>query len=184
MSTLAHVIASGLRHQAITWTDVDLSSVRSRDIYPRVISHKMLSIFILDTSLKITNLRSQLHLPGANKLNSTIQLKDNVHSTHLMFWFGLILINFLSFGITMASQWAQWCLNSSASWLLTQTFIQAQIKENIKALHHWPFCREFTGDQWIPAQMASNAENASHLITSSWDYFIGTRAIMWLSWCW
>ena len=28
----------------------------------------MLNIFILDTSLKITNLRSQLRLPGANEL--------------------------------------------------------------------------------------------------------------------
>ena len=45
------------RHQAITWTNVDLSSVRSCGIYLRTISfsHEMLSIFILDTSLKITN---------------------------------------------------------------------------------------------------------------------------------
>ena len=45
------------------------------------------------------------------------------------------------------------CLKSPASRLFTQTFIQAQIKENIKALRHWPLCGEF------PAQMASNAEN-------------------------
>ena len=30
------------------------------------------------------------------------------------------------------------------------TFIQAQIKENIKAPRHWPLCGEFTGDSWIP----------------------------------
>ena len=30
------------------------------------------------------------------------------------------------------------------------TFIQAQIKENIKAPRHWPLCGEFTGDRWIP----------------------------------
>ena len=29
-------------------------------------------------------------------------------------------------------------------------FIQAQIKENFKAPHHWPLCGEFTGDRWIP----------------------------------
>ena len=34
--------------------------------------------------------------------------------------------------------------------LLTQPFIQAQIKENIKAPRHWPLCGEFTGDRWIP----------------------------------
>ena len=32
----------------------------------------------------------------------------------------------------------------------TQPIIQAQIKENIKAPCHWPLCREFTGDRWIP----------------------------------
>ena len=27
---------------------------------------------------------------------------------------------------------------------------KAQIKENIKALRHWPLCGEFTGNRWIP----------------------------------
>ena len=45
--------------------------------------------------------------------------------------------------------------------IVTQQFIQAQIKENIKALRHWPLWGEFTGDRWIPAQRASNAENVS-----------------------
>ena len=30
--------------------------------------------------------------------------------------------------------------------------MQAQIKENIKALRHRPFLGEFTGDRWIPLQ--------------------------------
>ena len=47
--------------------------------------------------------------------------------------------------------------------MFTQPFIQAQIKENIKAPRHWPLCGEVTGDRWIPAQMASNAENVSIL---------------------
>ena len=34
-------------------------------------------------------------------------------------------------------------------------------QKNIKAPRHWPLCVEFTGDRWIPAQMASNAENVS-----------------------
>ena len=33
--------------------------------------------------------------------------------------------------------------------LLNHLF-KAQIKENIKALRHWPLCREFTGGWWIP----------------------------------
>ena len=34
--------------------------------------------------------------------------------------------------------------------MFTQPFIQAQIKENIKAPRHWPLWGEFTGDRWIP----------------------------------
>ena len=33
---------------------------------------------------------------------------------------------------------ARWRLKSPASRLFTQPFIQAQVKENIKAPHHWP----------------------------------------------
>ena len=39
--------------------------------------------------------------------------------------------------ITMTSQWAWWRLRSRASWLFTQPFIQAQIRESIKALRHF-----------------------------------------------
>ena len=53
------------------------------------------------------------------------------------------------------------CLKSPASRLFTQSFIQAQIKENIKAPHHWPLYGEFTGTGEFPAQRASNAENGS-----------------------
>ena len=52
--------------------------------------------------------------------------------------------------ITVTSQWVQWRLKSSASRLFTQPFIQAQIKESIKAPRHWPLWGEFTGDRLIP----------------------------------
>ena len=45
---------------------------------------------------------------------------------------------------------ARWRLKSPALPLFTQPFIQAQIKENIKAPHHWPLYGEFTGDRQIP----------------------------------
>ena len=63
--------------------------------------------------------------------------------------------------ITLTSQWPRWCLKSPASRLFTQSFIRAQIKENIKAPHHWPLCGEFTRTGEFPAQRASNAENVS-----------------------
>ena len=63
--------------------------------------------------------------------------------------------------ITMTSQWPPWRLKSPASTLFTQSLIQAQIKENVKAPRHWPLCREFTGTGEFPAQRACNAENVS-----------------------
>ena len=63
--------------------------------------------------------------------------------------------------ITLTSQWPRWRLKSPASRLFTQTFIQTQIKENIKAPRHWHLCGEFTGTGEFPAQRASNAENVS-----------------------
>ena len=51
--------------------------------------------------------------------------------------------------ITLTSWLAWWRLKSPASRL----FVQAQIKENIKALCHWPLWGEFTGDRWIPLTM-------------------------------
>ena len=57
----------------------------------------------------------------------------------------------------------QWRLNgrlkSPASRLFTQPFIQAHIKENIKAPRHWPLCGEFPSE--FPAQMTRDAENVS-----------------------
>ena len=34
--------------------------------------------------------------------------------------------------------------------IVSQPFIQAQIKENINTVRHWPLLGEFTGDRWIP----------------------------------
>ena len=34
--------------------------------------------------------------------------------------------------------------------LFAQQYVQAQIKENIKAPRHWPLWGEFTGNRWIP----------------------------------
>ena len=40
--------------------------------------------------------------------------------------------------ITMTSYWVRWRLKSPVSRLFAQPFVQAQIKENIKAPRHWP----------------------------------------------
>ena len=57
----------------------------------------------------------------------------------------------------------------TASRLFTQSFIQTQIKENIKAPRHWPLCGEFTGDRWIPHTNDQLRGKCFHLMTSSWN---------------
>ena len=53
----------------------------------------------------------------------------------------------------------RWRFKSPESQLLAQSCVQAQIKENLKALRHWPLWGEFTGARWIPRTKASNADN-------------------------
>ena len=45
--------------------------------------------------------------------------------------------------------------------IVYSTVYWGAIKENSKALRHWPLCRDFIGDRRISAQMASNVENVS-----------------------
>ena len=40
-------------------------------------------------------------------------------------------------------------------------------KKNIKASRHWPLCREFTGDRWIPRTKGQLRGKCFHLMTSS-----------------
>ena len=54
-----------------------------------------------------------------------------------------------------------WGLKSPASRLLTQSFVQAQIKENTNAPRQYPLWGEFPSDRWIPRTKASYAEYVS-----------------------
>ena len=57
-------------HQAITWTNVDLSSVRSSGIHLRAILQEIPQPSVNEISLKITYLKFCSNLPGADELNS------------------------------------------------------------------------------------------------------------------
>ena len=71
--------------------------------------------------------------------------------------------------ITVTSLWALWPLESLASPLFTQPFIQEQIKENINAPRYWPLCGDFTGDRLIPRTNGQLRRKCFHKMTSSWD---------------
>ena len=69
-STLAQVMAYFWRHQAITWTNADWSSVKSNDIHIRAISQEMPQPSIIKIYLKITCLKFHSNFPAANALTS------------------------------------------------------------------------------------------------------------------
>ena len=74
MATWIYVtIGSG---NATTWTNVDLSSVRSSGIYQRAISQETPQPLIIKVNLKINDLKSYSNLPGANELSGRRRMKE------------------------------------------------------------------------------------------------------------
>ena len=67
------------RHQVITWTNVDWSSVKSSDIHIRAISHEMPQSSITKICLKITCLKFHSNFPGANELSKTCSSPGQHH---------------------------------------------------------------------------------------------------------
>ena len=72
------------RHQAITWTNVDLSSVMSNGIHLRAILQEIPQSSVTKISLKITYLKCCSNLPGANELmwNITTRTVCPINYTH------------------------------------------------------------------------------------------------------
>ena len=64
--------------------------------------------------------------------------------------------------ITVTSQWA-WSLKSPASRLFVLQFFQAQIKENIKAPHHWPSTQYVEYISYVLFHCAGCSSAISHL---------------------
>ena len=62
---LAHVTVVAWRHQAITWNNVDLSSMRPKDIHLNMISLGISQPSIVKMNLKITKLKFLLKSPSS-----------------------------------------------------------------------------------------------------------------------
>ena len=73
------------RHQAITWTSVYASSVRSSDIQWRAISQKIPQPSIIKSSLSITYLKLHSNTPGGNGLINKANLRALIAVTSLNF---------------------------------------------------------------------------------------------------
>ena len=72
-----HILRVAWWHQAITQTNLDLSSVKSWGIHIRAISLEMLKIYIIDMCLKIIYLKLHPHLPGINGLTSCLCVMES-----------------------------------------------------------------------------------------------------------
>ena len=81
-STLAHIGA--VRQQAITWTNVDLSSVRPSDIHQRAFSQELPQPSISKISSKITYPKFHSNLPGSNELRVKLVWHDGYIFTEQM----------------------------------------------------------------------------------------------------
>ena len=81
-STLAQAMACYLTAPTITWTNIDLSLLRSSDIHLRAISLEISLPSVTKISLKIIFLIFYWNLPGANELSSWYKtsLTGRVHS--------------------------------------------------------------------------------------------------------
>ena len=53
-------------------------------------------------------------------------------------------------GITVTALMSATTSQITGVLIVYQPLVQAQIKENVKTLRHWPLCGEITGDWWIP----------------------------------
>ena len=51
--------------------------------------------------------------------------------------------------------------------IISCRLFKSQMKENIKAPYHWPLCREFTGNRWIPRTKDQLRKKCFHLMMSS-----------------
>ena len=79
------------RHQAITWTNVDLSSVRLSDIHLRASSQEIPQPSITEFIWKIKDLKFHSDFPGANELNQ-----------FSVTWVNLVII------MSAESSWSTW----------------------------------------------------------------------------
>ena len=96
-----------------------------------------------------------------------------------------VLNRLMDVGILKISSYGMWCFSLIIGWLqwrhdkrdgvsnhqphdfFTQPFIQAQIKENMKAPRHWTLWGEFTDHRWIPRTTGQSRGKCFHLMTSS-----------------
>ena len=116
-------------------------------------------LFVHNHSNAEQSTNNELVMHCAERSNYTIP--QTIRLEPMRHWSQRMSISPIDHYITVTSKWARWRLKSPASPLFTQTFIQAQIKENIKAPRHFSSGGEFIGHRLIPRTKTNNAGNVS-----------------------
>ena len=114
----------------------------------QIMRHIHLNVYLAGTGAVLWYLSASVRYPWRMWVLQPHSLVDPVIYPHQTKHDTFVLI-FYRIYITMTSQWARCHLKSPASRMFAQPFVQAQIKEKIKTLCHWPIWGESTGDRWI-----------------------------------
>ena len=94
-------------HQAITWTNVHLSLLRSRDIHLRTVSQSIPHLSTTEITLRITYLRFHSNLPGVNELLD-ISKKNRPYCYGIgLYWFRAICYHAIDSSVNFCIR--TWC---------------------------------------------------------------------------
>ena len=158
-------IGSGNGNKAFTWTNVDLSSVRSSGIRLRAILQDISQPPVTVISLKIASQKFCSNLPGANELRLHLIalyrkiacfrcLRAREKETLIMPWFQLRLAmnsndkisipnpdEFFRVNNSIISRWWDGADNKSTSWKIRTGYSHDDVIKWKHFLRHWPFVR-------------------------------------------
>ena len=105
--------------------------------------------YALYTAIKTSSIfRDRVFVTMIYFLKCAALFPYDVPSTHMVEF--VLLRLYRHWNIPGTLLWRHNGRDGVSSRLITQPFIQAQIKENTKAPRRWPLWGEFTGDLWIP----------------------------------
>ena len=133
------------RHQAITWTNVDLSTLRSYAIHPRALSWEDLKLHTNKIRMKFEFLKSHPALPGSNELTHWSCV---IHMNWIIFGQIMVWCLFRSnYDLLSIGQKFQWNTNQNAMiFILLMTFSNSCAWMKIyefRLMFHWSFFLRF-----------------------------------------
>ena len=151
--------------QGIIWNNADILSVRPLRTKFSEISVKSWVFPLKKIHLKVFSIKYQ---PFCHSLCVLIFCSHHHGILFSVTWVHIFLVaklvwRYHSSDITMSAQASQ----IPASPLFAQPFVQANIKENIKVLHHWSLWGEFTCDRWFSFTKGQWHGKSFYLMTSS-----------------